>query len=154
LSYPTFSHSGLKTEAASDGGPDVGFEVKNNGSVASDEVHQVYIGTPALPSAGADFAVHALAAFDCIHLEAGQSQTVTVHVPLRSLQYWSTVEGKWVKAAGSRSVRVGGSSSDLPLQATVSVHSSRSGESLTNADWFSGWQVVLHGLRLPSASQT
>jgi beta-glucosidase len=106
---------------ASDGGLDVSFQLKNTGSVASDEVPQVYLGAPTQRPEGADFAVHALAAFDRVHLDAGQPQSVTLHLPLRSLQYWSTAEGKWVKATGSRDVMVGGSSRDLPLDATVSM---------------------------------
>ena len=121
LSYTTFAYSELKTVPASDGGLDVSFQLKNTGSVASDEVPQVYLGAPTQRPEGADFAVHALAAFDRVHLDAGQSQSVTLHLPLRSLQYWSTAEGKWVKATGSRDVKVGGSSRDLPLNASVSI---------------------------------
>jgi beta-glucosidase len=121
LSYTTFAYSDLKTEPASDGGLDVTFQLKNTGNVASDEVPQIYLGAPAKRTQGADFAVHALAAFDRIHLDAGQSQSVSIHVPLRRLQYWSTAEGKWVKATGPRDVLVGGSSRDLPLTASVSL---------------------------------
>ena len=121
LSYTTFAYSGLKTAPAEDGGLDVSFQLKNAGKVASDEVPQVYLGAPAERPKGADFAVHALAAFDRIHLDPGASRSVTIHIPLRSLQYWSTVEGKWVKAAGLRDVLVGGSSRDLPLTARVAI---------------------------------
>jgi beta-glucosidase len=121
LPYTTFAYSGLKTVPASDGGLDVSFQLKNTGNVASDDVPQVYLGAPAKKVAGAAFATHALAAFDRIHLDAGQSSSVTIHVPLRRLQYWSTAEGKWVKAIGPREVMVGGSSRDLPLHAAVSV---------------------------------
>jgi beta-glucosidase len=102
LSYTTFAYSGLKTVPDSDGGLGVSFQVKNTGSVASDEVPQIYLAAPATRIAGADFALHALAAFDRIHLDAGHSRSVTIHVPLRRLQYWSTAEGKWVKATGLR----------------------------------------------------
>jgi beta-glucosidase len=121
LSYTTFAYSRLKTAAASDGGLDVSFQLKNTGTVASDEVPQIYLGAPAKKVPGADFALHALAAFDRIHLNAGQSRSVTLHVPLRRLQYWSTADGRWVKATGPRDVMVGGSSRDLPLHAAVSV---------------------------------
>ena len=122
LSYTTFAYSGLKTAPASDGGLDVSFQLKNTGSVASDEVPQVYLGAPANRPKGADFAVHALAAFDRVHVDAGQTQPVTIHVPLRRFQYWSDAENKWVTAAGPRAVMVGGSSRDLPLEASGSVH--------------------------------
>jgi len=67
--------------------------------------------------------------------EAGQSQTVTIHVPLRSLQYWSTAEGKWVKATGLSKVRVGGSSRDLLLEASVSIQQSQSNRSRSRIVW-------------------
>jgi beta-glucosidase len=121
LSYTTFAYSGLKTAAASDGGLDVSFQLKNTGSVASDEVPQIYLGGPTKTTKGADFAVHALAAFDRVHLAAGQSRSVTLHVPLRRLQYWSTADETWVKATGPRDVMVGGSSRSLPLHAAVIV---------------------------------
>jgi beta-glucosidase len=121
LSYTSFAYSDLKTVPAGDGGLDVTFQLKNTGSVAGDEVPQVYLGAPDPRPDGADFAVRALAAFDRVHLDAGQSQSFTVHIPPRSLQYWSTAEGKWVKATGRRDVLVGGSSRDLPLDASVSI---------------------------------
>jgi beta-glucosidase len=65
--------------------------------------------------------VRALAAFRRVHLDSGQSQSVTIHLPLRRFQYWSRAEGKWVKAAGPREIMVGGSSRDLPLDASVSI---------------------------------
>ena len=122
LSYTTFAYSELKAVPASDGGLDVSFQLKNTGSVAGDEVPEVYLGAPNPRPGGADFAVRALAAFERVHLDAGQSQPVTVHLPLRRLQYWSTAEGNWVKATGRRDVLVGGSSRDLPLEASVDIH--------------------------------
>jgi beta-glucosidase len=121
LSYTTFSYSDLKTVPASDGGLDASFQLKNTGSVAGDEVPQVYLGAPNPRPKGADFAVRALAAFDRVHLDAGQSQFITLQIPLRRLQYWSRAEGKWVKATGPRDVLVGGSSHDLPLDASVDI---------------------------------
>jgi beta-glucosidase len=121
LSYTTFVYSALKTTLASDGGLDVSFQLKNSGSIAGDEVPQVYLGAPAQRPAGADFAVHVLAAFDRVHLDAGQSQSVTIHVPSRSLQYWSSADDKWIKAKGTREVLVGNSSRNLPLEASVSI---------------------------------
>ena len=121
LSYTRFAYSGLEVTTDRDGGLETRFEVKNIGSVSGDEVPQVYLGAPAQQPKGADFAVHALAAFDRIHLDAGQAKVVVVHVPLRRLQYWSSSEGKWITAAGKRDVLVGGSSRDLPLSASVSI---------------------------------
>ena len=121
LSYTTFTYSALKVSPASDGGLDVRFEVRNAGAVAGDEVPQVYLGAPASRIEGVDFPVHVLAAFDRIHLEAGQSQSVSLHVPLRRLEYWSSTQNKWIKPNGLREVLVGSSSRDLPLAAMVAI---------------------------------
>jgi beta-glucosidase len=121
LSYTTFTYSDLKTVPAGDGGLDVSFQLKNTGPVAGDEVPQVYLGAPRNKPQGASFPVHALAAFDRVHLETGQSLALTVHVAARRLQYWSTHDNKWKQATGPRPVLVGRSSRDLPLQANVSI---------------------------------
>ena len=119
LSYTTFDYSGLKVEKASDGGLDVSVNIKNTGSVASDEVPQVYLGAPSEIPAGVQFPVRALVAFDRVLIPAGETKAVTLHVEPRQLQYWSTAETKWVTAAGKRTVSVGASSRDLRLNQTI-----------------------------------
>jgi beta-glucosidase len=119
LSYTTFAYSGLKVEKASDGGLDVIVDLKNTGSVDSDEVPQVYLGAPSEIPTGVQFPVRALVAFDRIHLAAGEAKTVTLHVAPRQLQYWSTKEGKWVTATGKRTVSVGASSRDLRVGQSI-----------------------------------
>ncbi len=122
LSYTHFEYSQLYVARASDGGLDVRFTLRNDGPIPGDEVPQVYLDAPQNPpNDGAQFAVHALAAFDRIHLTAGESREVTLHVPLRSLEYWSSAENQWVLAAGPRTIRVGASSRDLRLAATTSI---------------------------------
>ena len=121
LTYSTFAYSELKAVRSSDGGFDVSFRLKNTGGVLSDEVPQVYLGAPSQRPDGVDFAVEALVAFDRVHLEPGQSKAVTMHLAPRTLQYWSTAQNRWVKAIGPRHVMVGGSSRDLPLDASIAV---------------------------------
>jgi beta-glucosidase len=119
LSYTTFAYSGLKVEKASDAGLDVSVAIKNTGGADSDEVPQVYLGAPSEIPAGVQFPVRALAGFDRIHLAAGESKTVTLHVAPRQLQYWSTKDGKWVAASGKRTLSVGASSRDLRVEQTI-----------------------------------
>jgi beta-glucosidase len=119
LSYTNFAYSGLKVEKAADGGLDVSVDIKNTGSVDSDEVPQIYLGVPSEIPAGVQFPVRALVAFDRIHLAAGEAKTATLHVAPRQLQYWSTKEGKWVTATGKRTLSVGASSRDLRLEQTI-----------------------------------
>jgi beta-glucosidase len=119
LSYTTFAYSGLKVEKAADGGLDVTVTIKNTGGVDSDEVPQVYLGAPSSILEGVQFPVRALAAFDRIHLAAGEAKTVTLHVAPRQLQYWSPKDGKWVAASGKRMVSVGASSRDLRVEQEI-----------------------------------
>jgi len=119
LSYTTFDYSALKVDKSSDGGLDVKVNIKNTGSVASDEVPQVYLGAPGEIPDGVQFPVRALVAFDRIHLVAGESKSVTLHVAPRQLQYWSTKEQKWATAAGKRTVSVGSSSRNLRLNQAI-----------------------------------
>ena len=121
LSYTKFEYSDLTVHPAEGGGLFIGMKVKNAGSVAGDEVLQVYLGAPEQRPQGADFPMHALAAFDRVHLDAGQARAIAIQVPPRSLEFWSATEGKWIKAMGPREVLVGGSSRDLPLKSKVTI---------------------------------
>lgn len=116
LSYTTFSYSGLKVARAADGGLDVTVAIRNTGGMDADEVPQVYLGAPATIPNGVQFPVRALVAFDRVQVPAGATRTVTLHVPLRQLQYWSTRDQKWITASGERTISVGSSSRSLPLR--------------------------------------
>jgi beta-glucosidase len=121
LSYTTFTYSGLAVTPASDGGFDVSFRVRNVGPRAGTEVPQVYLGPSNQVPPGVQQAVKKLVQFDRVTLAPGRSADVSLHVTPRQVSYWSVAEHDWVVGAGSRTVYVGSSSRDLPLQANVSV---------------------------------
>jgi beta-glucosidase len=121
LSYTKFKYSNLQTAPASDGGLTVRFSIENVGKVYGDEVPQVYLGAPANPPAGAQFAVRALAGFDRVGIKPDESKQITIHVPSRQLQYWSDATKSWQTAAGNRMVYVGASSRDLRLQRQITI---------------------------------
>ena len=122
LSYTHFKYSNLKVSRAADGGLTVTFALQNSGQSSSDEVPQVYLDAPDNPpGSGVQFAVHALAAFDRVHLDEGQSREITLHVPLRSLEYWSSAANRWMLASGPRTVRVGTSSRDFSLEEKITI---------------------------------
>ena len=122
LSYTHFAYSGLRSSPSRDGGLDVSFQVINTGTVTGDEVPQVYLGAPASPPAGVAFAGRALAAYGRITLRPGQTQTVTLHIPLRQLQYWNTASSSWVTATGSRPLYVASNERATQLATTITVH--------------------------------
>jgi beta-glucosidase len=118
LSYSTFSYSNLKVASASDQGLDIAVRIENTGTLLGDEVPQVYLEAPEQRPEGVQFAARTLAAFDRVTLRPGEFKEVTMHVPPRSLEYWSIAENRWIRAAARR-VSVGSSSRDLKLSANI-----------------------------------
>jgi beta-glucosidase len=84
LSYTTFEYSNLTFDKSPlNAGDDltVSVDVKNAGKLASDEVVEVYI-----THGGVDGApIRSLAAFQRVHVDAGQTQHVRINVPNRNL---------------------------------------------------------------------
>jgi beta-glucosidase len=119
LSYSSFAYSALGIHRAPDSSLDVSFQIKNSGKMDGDEVPQIYLGNPSDAPKGAEFPKRSLVAFDRVHLHAGESRKVTLHVALRQLQYWSIAGGGWVIAGGKRTLSVGASSRDLRLQQSI-----------------------------------
>lgn len=105
LSYTRFQYSDLNLNTASlaDGESlTLSVTVANVGSVAGDEVAQVYI------SAGrSGYPLRQLAAFERVHLEAGAAQTLTFMLP--SKQFTRVLEnGQRILESGAFTVFVGG----------------------------------------------
>jgi beta-glucosidase len=126
LSYSRFEYAHLVVDRAADGGLDASFELSNVGGVDADEVPQLYLGPPEERGAderlgGAQFALRALAAFDRVHLRAGETRRIRLHVAPRALEFWSTAGRAWMTAVGARAVYVGPSSRETRLQAVTAV---------------------------------
>jgi beta-glucosidase len=121
LSYTRFGYSDLRVRAGGpeEGGLDVSFRVRNTGTRPGSEVPQVYIGAPA--GAPVPMAERALAGFQRVALQPGQTATVTIHVAGRQLSFWSTDRQAWEVASGSWTVSAGASSRDLRLSSPVRV---------------------------------
>jgi beta-glucosidase len=119
LSYTTFEYSALQIARTADHGLDVRVRIKNTGHMNGDEVPQVYLGAPNDAPAGVRFSPRSLVAFERIKLHPGEARIVTLHVPLRQLQYWSSIRQAWVIARGMRVVSVGASSRDLRLEGVI-----------------------------------
>ena len=125
LSYARFAYRNLALRRSDEGGIDASFELRNTSAVDGDEVPQLYLGPPEPLPAGAQFVPRALAAFDRVHLDAGASRRVRLHVAPRALQYWSVGRNGWVTATGRRVVMVGASSRDLRLRAGITIKDGR-----------------------------
>lgn len=110
LSYTTFSFSNLRLEPSAvkvGATVSVSVDLRNTGSVAGDEVAQLYIHQ----RAGSDSRpMRELKGFRRVTLKPGEAQTVTFALGPDELRYWSTTERKWVQEAESFDVWVGADS--------------------------------------------
>lgn len=113
----------LPASGASGGNPrlyDILFTVSatvtNTGSVAGEEVPQLYIslGGPNDPKV-------ALRQFDKFPIAAGASRTFTAELTRRDLSNWDTLAQDWFISTYPKTVYVGSSSRKLPLSAVLSI---------------------------------
>jgi beta-glucosidase len=110
LSYTTFSISNLKlpkTELKVGEQMEVTTDVENTGSVAGDEVVQLYIhqraGSTSRP-------VRELKGFERVSLKPGEKKTVHFNLGKEELTYWSSAKRGWVEETEEFDVWVGSDS--------------------------------------------
>jgi len=120
LSYTTFSFSNLKVgspQVRVGAAATVTVDVTNTGTVAGDEVAQLYVhqraGSDSRPG-------RELKGFRRLSLGPGETQAVTFTLGPEELRYWSTSQGKWVQDAAAFDVWVG-SDSTATLHANLEV---------------------------------
>jgi beta-glucosidase len=116
LSYTTFAYSDLTLHAAAYDVPDrirVSVDVTNTGPWAGKEVVQLFVRD-----------VHSrvirpekeLKGFQKVHLEPGETKTVTFELSHAALAYYDTDRQGWLAEAGEFEVLVGSSSRDIRVQ--------------------------------------
>jgi beta-glucosidase len=88
--------------------------VTNTGTVAGDEVPQLYLSL-----GGPNDPVRVLRDFDRIHIKPGQSATFKAQITRRDISNWSTAEQNWFISNYPKMVYVGNSSRNLPLSAAL-----------------------------------
>jgi beta-glucosidase len=113
LSYTTYSYSDLRTAVGED--VRVSFKVTNTGRRAGDEIAQVYTTLPA--AAGEPF--RRLVAWKNIHLNPGETKTVTLVIAPLHLSVFNVQRHEWELLPGEYAVSIGGSSRDLRLRAAI-----------------------------------
>ncbi|MFN8096398.1 MAG: beta-glucosidase BglX [Vicinamibacteria bacterium] len=120
LSYTTFSYANLKPAAAQvkvGTKVAVSVDVTNSGSVAGDEVVQLYVHQ----RAGSDSRPRReLKGFQRVSLKPGETQTVSFTLGPDELRYWSSSQRKWVQDAEAFDLWAGGdSNASLHSEMTV-----------------------------------
>jgi beta-glucosidase len=120
LSYTTFDYSELKLSPgtiAVGGTCAVSFSVKNSGSVAGDEVVQLYIHQP---YASVTRPVKELAGFSRVSLAPGETKKVAFELTRAHLAFLNA-QMKLVMEPGTVEVLVGSSSEDIRLKGTFEI---------------------------------
>lgn len=122
LSYTTFEYSNLVLPTAVTSGQPftATVQVRNTGTVAGEEVVQLYISAPTdkvwMPK-------KELRGFQRIALEPGETKTVTFNFSADDFYYWSESLRRYMVPVGDYIFRVGGSSDNLPLSQTITFNS-------------------------------
>jgi beta-glucosidase len=118
LSYTSFHFSAMHIKDEGQGNVRVSFNVANMGHRAGDEVAEIYVGevSPSLPRP-----VKELKAFQRVHLEEGESQSVELVLPARAFSYWDVVTHSWKRNAGKFRISAGDSSASLPLEQVITL---------------------------------
>ncbi len=121
LSYTTFEYSNLRVSAGSIGAAGevaVSVDVRNTGSMAGDEVVQLYVKH--LDSA-VERPIKELRGFERVALRAGETRTVKLPLKGADLTYWDAGKQSFVVEPGKVGIMVGGSSADVRLETAISV---------------------------------
>ena len=118
LSYTTFEFSKPAVKVNSDVVA-VSVTVKNTGSVAGKEVAQVYVTAP---KGQIEKPAQELKAFaKTRELKPGESQTLTMQIPVRMLASFDEGGSQWLTEGGDYLFKIGASSRDIRCTATAKV---------------------------------
>ena len=111
LSYTTFEMSKPVVKAKGNSAVEVSITVKNTGVVAGKEVAQVYVTAP---KGRLEKPAQELKAFaKTRELQPGESQTLTMTIPVRDLASFDEAGSQWLTEAGTYTFRIGFSSRDI-----------------------------------------
>jgi hypothetical protein len=121
LSYTSFSYSNLRISPASvaPGEPvTVQVDITNTGSRSGDEVVQLYLSKP---ETTVPMPVKELKGFKRVTIDTGHTVTVEIVLTADELYYYNETSNTYEVGTGEYTVRVGGSSDDLPFSANFVV---------------------------------
>ncbi len=118
LSYTTFAYSKLAVKVRGDN-VTVSVTVKNTGKVAGKEVAQVYVTAP---KGQIEKPAQELKAFaKTRELKPGESETLTMLIPVRMLASFDEAGSQWLTEGGNYTFNIGASSRDIRCTATAKV---------------------------------
>lgn len=121
LSYTTFTYSKPavdKVDAKADGTVKVSFTLTNTGKVDGAETAQLYVSKPV---SAVTRAAKELKVFKKVFLKAGETQAVTLEVPVSSFAYYNETKSAWEVESGSYTLFLGASSRDVKGKVDVKI---------------------------------
>ena len=120
LSYTTFEMSKPVVRAKGKDAVEVSITVKNTGSVAGKEVAQVYVQAP---KGRLEKPAQELKSFaKTRELQPGESQKLTMTIPVRDLASFDEANSQWLTEAGTYTFRIGASSRDIKATASIKLN--------------------------------
>ena len=117
LSYTTFAYSNL-TVKQENGEVIATINVQNTGALDGDEVVQLYMS---LTGSLRVRPIHALKAFKRVHIQAGETVTVTLNFKIDDLAVWCNGRKIYTVESGVYKMEVGAASDDIRLAADVEI---------------------------------
>ncbi|MFD1177683.1 glycoside hydrolase family 3 C-terminal domain-containing protein [Paenibacillus puldeungensis] len=121
LSYTRFEYSELSLSQAAmkaDGTLTVSVGVKNNGDLAGDEVVQLYVRAE---SSRVIRPLKTLKGFNRIHLNPGESKTISFELKGSELAFWDVTRDRYCVETGIYTIMVGSSSANIAQKVEISV---------------------------------
>ncbi len=94
------------------------FELKNTGSIDSEEVPQLYVRAEA---SSVKRPLKQLKGFERIRIPAGRSKTVSFELPVQELAFWDVSRDRFCVESGVYTLLIGSSSTDIRVQTAVTV---------------------------------
>ncbi len=120
LSYTTFQFSKPAVKAKGKDAVEVSITVKNTGSTSGKEVAQVYVQAP---KGRLEKPAQELKAFaKTRELQPGESQTLSMTIPVRELASFDEAHSQWLTEAGTYTFRIGSSSRDIHATANIKLN--------------------------------
>ena len=119
LSYTTFSLTKPVVKAKGKDAVEVSITVKNTGAVSGKEVVQVYVQAPEVKIEKPAQELKAFA--KTRELQPGESQVITMTIPVRDLASFDEKGSQWLTEAGTYTFRIGNSSRNIAATATLKL---------------------------------
>ncbi|MEL5893546.1 glycoside hydrolase family 3 C-terminal domain-containing protein [Bacteroides sp. GD17] len=117
LSYTTFNYSDLQVKADNEK-LYVELNLSNTGKRSGEEVVQIYVSRP---DSKIERPLKELKGFQRVALQADESKSVKIEIPLEKLRHWDEAANDWKLEPGAVEVQAGGSSQDIKLNQTIDI---------------------------------